>query len=168
MHILSVLSGLVGVLVVVLARREAMAAARHVGGRSVLEYPIGLRLLVIVALVLMAAFAKEALPSFLPGIKTFNAADIIMVSMILLLVLFPIAVGLIYFGTRIFFDSQGIENISLWRSRGVVPWKHIERVVPGYYRWTVVTNGYGSIGFNSLQRGWRDLLIRLQESAKKV
>ena len=142
-----------------------MAAARHAGDRRVLEYPIGLRLLAFAVVLLSAVFARDALPSFLPGVRALSPGHIIMASGIVLLVLFPIAVALDYFGSRIYFDSKGIEEISMWRSRGVVPWSQIERVVPGYCRWTVVTSGHGSIGFNAMQRGWRDLLRTLHESS---
>ena len=165
MQVIPGLAGLAAVVVVAWAQREARAAARHVGERRVVEYPIGLRVLSIAAFVGMVAFAWVALPSFLSGAGAHGAGAMIMAGGIILMVLFPIPVALDYFGSRIYFDSHGIEEFSLWRSCGVVQWKDIERVVPGYYRWTVVTNGHGTIGFNTLQRGWRELRTRLEESA---
>lgn len=134
------------VLVLWLARR-ALDAPRSVRGTQVVEYglpqkSIGVAATLLLSYLIIREFVVE------------NGEALLAALILSPCLALAAALAAHWCVSQIRFDDENIEVVSVWRRRRLIPIRSVRQVSSGMAGWTVRTDGFGTIRFNHLQRGW--------------
>lgn len=149
---------------VIWAKRAARSPARQVGEDTIVEFSLAIRILGT-AVALACAYLSAYL--ILLGVLSYRGLAIFASATIFPMTLFFVALALYWWFTQIRFGTEYLQVRSPWRRPRRIPWSALQDVQGGPNSYRIETNGYGSVRFNSLQRGHLALLEAVAREAKQ-